>query len=127
MDITKLEGQLAKLYANSIKVYDDNAKMVGIIKASRFTNLPPRVTSELWKQVKASGLWDSHEANHLYYAENTLWYLYNTNPDEYYLSHCVGKEGSVFEEMARTYEARQRRIENAEAAGVRVVRFQLLG
>lgn len=127
MKISELEGHLAKLYANSIKVFDDGAKLIGVIRATRFTSLPPRVSSELWKQVKASGLWDTHESDKLYYADKALWYLYNTNSDEYYLKNCADKDGSPFTEMGIAYENRQKRIEKAEAAGIKIVRFSLLG
>lgn len=127
MKINELNGQYAKLHPKSISVYDEAGKTCGIIRATRYTDLPARISSEYWKQIQASGLWQAGEGKNVYLAENALWYLYNTNADAYYFKHCVGEIGGIFDEMRENYEKRQGRIKQAEAAGIKVVRYQLLG
>ena len=127
MKISELNGQYARLHPKSISVYDEAGKTRGIIRATRYTDLPARTSSEYWKQIKASGLWQVGEGKNVYFAEHVLWYLYNTNPDEYYLKHCLGETGGIFDEMRENYEKRQDRLKQAEAAGIKIVRYQLLG
>ena len=92
-----------------------------------FMQEQPRVSSEYWKQIPSSGLWQAGEGKNVYIADDALWYLYNTNPDEYYLKHCVGETGGIFDEMMDEYQARKDRIKQAEAASIKIVRFRLLG
>lgn len=127
MKINELNGRYARLHPKSISVYDEEGKTCSIIRATRYTDLPPRLASEYWKQIQASGLWQAGEGKNIYFADDALWYVYNTNSDEYYLKHCVGETGGIFNEMRETYEKRQDRLKQAEAAGVKVVRFRLLG
>ena len=125
--INELNGQYARLHPKSISVYDEAGKTCGIIRATRYTDLQPRVSSEYWKQIQSSGLWQAGEGKNVYIADDALWYLYNTNPDEYYLKHCVGETGGIFDEMLDEYQARKDQIKQAEAASIKIVRFRLLG
>lgn len=127
MKIHELNGQYARLHPKSIAVYDETGKTCGIIRATRYTDLPARTSSEYWKQIRASGLWQAGEGKNVYLADDALWYLYNTNADEYYLKHCIGDVGGIFDAMRTEYEKRQDRIKQVEAAGIKVVRYQLLG
>lgn len=127
MKINELNGKYAKLHQKSISVYDETGKTCGIIRATRYTDLPARTSSKYWKQIQASGLWQAREGKNVYLAEDALWYLYNTNPDEYYLKHCMGEIGGIFDEMRENYEKRQDRIKQVETAGIKAVRYQLLG
>ena len=124
MKITELNGHFAKLGPRSITIKDEYAKTRAVIRAVRFKELYPRDQMPLFKAVRDSGLWGSGQMDAVYVVDGKLYYLYNKNPDEYYLRH---REDLAWTDMPQSYEKRQELKTKVEAQGITILPISLVG
>lgn len=124
MQITEINGHYAKLSPNTITVKDDQGKTRGIVHATCWKNLPPRETSAWFKTLRSSGLWGNPRANvatNVYMADGQLYWLYNTNADDYYLAN-VDKLRDT--DLRLCHEKDAALIAQVEASPVTVIRYK---
>ena len=99
MNITELINEKVTLSRASITCKRDG-KTAGIVRADRFTELPPRVASEYWSKLKRSGLWNAGKADRVYASGGKLYYLLNKKHLET-LQKLAERDPSSREELDR--------------------------
>lgn len=76
MKINELINERVILSRASITCKHDN-KTAGIVRAERFTDLPPRVAVDYFHKLKLSGIWSAGKAKQVYVSGGNLYYLLN--------------------------------------------------
>lgn len=127
MKITEVRNHWVKIHPHSITLKDNLSNTRGVIKATRFKELPPRDQLPLWKTLKDSGLWNSGNMDFVYVVDGQLYYLYEQSADEYYKNtrYAPDMEEPIMADIARDmdhkYEARQKFIAKVAAQGITVI------
>lgn len=126
MQITEVNGHYAKLSPNTITVKDENGKTRGIVHATCWKNLPPRESCAWFKALRDCGLWGNSRAKvatNVYMADGQLYWLYNTNADDYYLANEAKFRDT---DLRLCHEKDVALIAKVEASPITVIRYKAI-